>query len=322
MAGDARRQDAGTRRAPGDARGAAAGGWLLPCLVLLAVLIALPSPSRSEEIARKPQRPPVTAQHQHAQPTGLVVRHTASSPLITPLLFPAAAPDKALPDSPANTVEPLDIDWGREPRRETRGDTASALSTLPALRWDTTRLSMSVTRMAFPQWSSVLAKNWGWDASFDEACDKRVGRPCHLRDWQGFLESLDGQEREAQLAAVNRRINLVEYRADSGTWGDMDYWAAPGEFFANGGDCEDYAIAKYYSLRALGFAAEQMWIVVLQDLARRQPHAVLVVAHDGAELVLDNLNDQVLGWSALPAYRPYYSVNEVAYWLHGADDPS
>ncbi len=300
--GDARRQDADTRKGAGGARGALAGGWLLPCFALLAASIALPSSSQSEDGVFEPEREPFRAQQAREQP---------------PLLFPAAAPETALPDATASTAEPLDIDW-RARWLSGPEDAAHVLAKLPTLRWPLVRAPKAVTRGAFPQWSGVMEKSWGWDVLFDDACGDIVGRPCQLRDWQAFLEKLAGLGPEAQLAAVNRQINQVSYREDSANWGEPDYWAAPGEFFANGGDCEDYAIAKYYSLRALGFAAEQMRIVVLQDLARRQPHAVLVVMHDGAELVLDNLNDVIVTWSELPAYRATYSVNELAYWLHNA----
>ncbi len=95
-----------------------------------------------------------------------------------------------------------------------------------------------------------------------------------------------------------------------------DYWSAPAEFFANGGDCEDYVISKYLSLRWLGFRADDVRLVVLIDQNRRLAHAVLVVKLDGRTLVLDNLNDRVRSWSELPHYRPLYSLNEQAVWLH------
>ena len=51
-------------------------------------------------------------------------------------------------------------------------------------------------------------------------------------------------------------------------WGVMDYWETPAEFFQKSGDCEDFAIAKYFALRDLGFPASQMRIVVLKDTLR------------------------------------------------------
>lgn len=73
-----------------------------------------------------------------------------------------------------------------------------------------------------------------------------------------------------------------------------DYWASPREFRENSGDCEDYSIAKYFTLRALGVPKENMRIVVLMETIRNLPHAVLVVYMDGDAYVLDNLSRQVL----------------------------
>src|SRR5262245_19626552 len=74
-----------------------------------------------------------------------------------------------------------------------------------------------------------------------------------LRDWQGFFDARAGDvqaERELQhLARVNDYFNRARFLPDLQHWGADDYWATPAEFSAtHGGDCEDYAIAKYYAL--------------------------------------------------------------------------
>ncbi len=174
-----------------------------------------------------------------------------------------------------------------------------------------------IDRRVFPKWSGVMEKSYAWDAAFDGDCAEIVGRPCHLTPWQDFIEGLRGRDPLTQLDLVNRTMNKVRYRDDSDNWDRDDYWATPGEFFAYGGDCEDYAIAKYYTLKALGFPAERMQILVLNDRVRRLPHAVLVVTLEGQELVLDNLNTSIVTWDQTRDYRPIYSINEDAYWLHG-----
>ena len=174
----------------------------------------------------------------------------------------------------------------------------------------------AVTRRNFPQWVAVQEKSWAWDVLFESACTDIMGRSCQLNAWQDFLDGLRGVNADFQLASVNREINRIRYREDAGNWGEIDYWAAPGEFFAAGGDCEDYAIAKYYSLKELGFAPDKMRIVVLQDELRQRPHAVLVVDFGGELLMLDNMSNQVVPWRQARDYRPFYSVNEEAFWLH------
>ena len=169
----------------------------------------------------------------------------------------------------------------------------------------------------FPKWGSVMARTWARTDGDDTVCSDRLGRDCNLRSWRRFLEGLRDRPLLARIEAVNSFVNGVRYRADEDNWGVGDYWAAPGEFFASGGDCEDYAIAKYYSLRALGFPAERLRIVVLHDDKRKLPHAVLAVRWSDGELILDNLGDEIAPWAQAPHYKPIYSVNERRYQLLG-----
>ena len=173
-----------------------------------------------------------------------------------------------------------------------------------------------VQRAIFPKWSGVMEKSYAWDADFDGVCGDIVGRPCGLADWQAVLARLEGERPMVQLDRVNRLMNQVRYREDSDTWGRSDYWATPGEFFAYGGDCEDFAVAKYYSLRMLGYPAESMRIVVLEDLRLERTHAVLVVELGGRELMLDNQYATLVDWRSAEDYQPFYSVNEETFEIH------
>ena len=119
-----------------------------------------------------------------------------------------------------------------------------------------------------------------------------------------------------QVDAVNGFVNRWQYRADADNYGRSDYWATPLEFFRRSGDCEDYVIAKYRSLRLLGLPAEQLRMVVVQDVVRDLPHAVLAVYLGDEVLILDNLSEAVLPQRRVVDYVPYYSVNEAARWAH------
>ena len=96
-----------------------------------------------------------------------------------------------------------------------------------------------------------------------------------------------------QLDAVNRFLNNWRYKEDFANYGRRDYWASPLEFFLRSGDCEDYAIAKYVTLRELGFSAEALRLVVVQDVVRDLAHAVLAVYLDDQVYILDNLTRAV-----------------------------
>ena len=92
--------------------------------------------------------------------------------------------------------------------------------------------------------------------------------------------------------------------------------ATPQQFLTKDGDCEDYAITKFYSLLTLGFSNDQMRVVVLNDLNLRVAHAVLVVYVDGVAWLLDNQIRDVVLADAVRHYRAIYSVNETTWWLH------
>ncbi len=121
----------------------------------------------------------------------------------------------------------------------------------------------------------------------------------------------------AQLQAVNARVNRVPWRDDRETYGVEDHWATPQEFFRKGGDCEDYAIAKYAVLERLGWPPSRMWIVVMRETVISSVHAVLMVEHDGRLWTLDNLGERVFVHGQLDWYRPGYSLNRFGLWSHG-----
>ncbi len=171
---------------------------------------------------------------------------------------------------------------------------------------------------AFPGWLALRNRTWALTADGAERCAEHTGRDCGLDGWERFLDKVGGKSRQEQMKAVNRFINKVRYREDSANWDKKDYWAAPGEFFATGGDCEDYAVAKYYSLKHLGFPEERMKIVVLKDRSRGIHHAVLVVDWDGETLMLDSVDNRIRPYKKAKHYQALYSINETAYWLHAS----
>lgn len=84
--------------------------------------------------------------------------------------------------------------------------------------------------------------------------------------------------------------------------------------FARGGDCEDYAIAKYLSLRSLGWPPERLRIVVVQDRLRDLVHAVLVAADGDAGYLLDIEITDVIEHRRAARYAPIFAISETAWW--------
>lgn len=160
----------------------------------------------------------------------------------------------------------------------------------------------------FPKWTSVMSR-------FDQQM-KTQGSSATVRDWKTHLNGLRHLSTSSQLEEVNRYINSVRYIEDNRNFKKSDHWATPIEFLTRGGDCEDFAIAKYASLRALGFSADQMRIAIVQDRIKNIPHAILIVYDEGHAYVLDNQDKTVKRADAVKRYKPLFSLNSTSWWLH------
>ena len=135
------------------------------------------------------------------------------------------------------------------------------------------------------------------------------------KSWNEFVQETRGVGRFEQLVRVHRWINRYKYIEDIDLWGRSDYWATPGEFLSLSGDCEDYSIAKYYTLKALGWSDADLRLVVLRDTVRNIAHAVLAVNYNGENYILDNLATEPLQDKYLRQYTPYYAVNATSRWV-------
>jgi predicted transglutaminase-like cysteine proteinase len=171
---------------------------------------------------------------------------------------------------------------------------------------------------AFTKWTGVLERTAKYGLGDAPGMPCRLGATlkCRTEEWKEFIASLKGKDRMTQLDAVNRYINRSPYVTDLENWGVNDYWETLGEFIAKDGDCEDYAIAKYYSLKALGFDISEMRIVILEDENLHVPHAVLAVFSGSQTFILDNQIPEVVRDTSIVHYRPIYSINEQAWWFH------
>lgn len=131
-----------------------------------------------------------------------------------------------------------------------------------------------------------------------------------------FVESARHLAPRAQVEAVNNWVNArVIFRSDRD---GHDQWASAAQTLRTGrGDCEDFAIAKMQLLRALGHQAATLYFVVAQDLVRRQGHAVLVVRHHGAMLMLDSNSNRIQDATQRADYRPILSFSANRAWIHG-----
>lgn len=165
------------------------------------------------------------------------------------------------------------------------------------------------------QWIGVLKRHAKKDV-FDYNCHDTFFNRCHFNRWFKFIDSIRHLPQRAQVEAVNRYVNRYPYVLDIVNYGLEDYWAIIRELLFNGGDCEDYAITKFFSLGLLGFPMDDLRIVILQDTNLRIAHAVMAVRLGNDVFILDNQTDSVISHGKIIHYVPLFSLDEESWWVH------
>lgn len=140
--------------------------------------------------------------------------------------------------------------------------------------------------------------------------------------WQDKLTALDARTVQEQLSVINQFFNQrVQWEDDIKIYGIKDFWATPSETLGRGsGDCEDFTIAKYASLRYLGVPAEQLRLTYVQlKVASERTEAHMVLAWypepNSTPLILDNYNPRILPASERKDLEPVFSFNGSELWL-------
>jgi predicted transglutaminase-like cysteine proteinase len=132
-----------------------------------------------------------------------------------------------------------------------------------------------------------------------------------------------GKDDAAQLKAVNDFYNRrLAYKEDIDNWGQVDYWASPLESLGKGaGDCEDYAIGKYFTLVAMGMPHAKLRMVYVRASMEGAPNgfvAHMVLAYyptpEAEPLVLDNLQPDIHAAGSRPDLSPVFSFNADGLW--------
>ncbi|GAB4062885.1 transglutaminase-like cysteine peptidase [Uliginosibacterium sediminicola] len=154
----------------------------------------------------------------------------------------------------------------------------------------------------------------------------------NVRDWRESVARLTGQGESERLQGINDFFNRhIQFQDDTVVWGQDDYWATPLEFLGRAsGDCEDYAIAKYFSLIELGVPASRMRLIYVR--ARfGGPGSTVSVAHmvlgyyaqpQADPLILDNLLAEIRPASRRTDLTPVFSFNSDGLWMAGAEQPT
>ncbi|MCV6589565.1 MAG: transglutaminase-like cysteine peptidase [Marinobacterium sp.] len=153
-----------------------------------------------------------------------------------------------------------------------------------------------------------------------EHVDNRWGERAaqRARDWQALINDYRDASPAAQMKAVNDFFNQLLFTDDTVIWRQEDYWATPVEFIGEGaGDCEDFTIAKYYTLVEMGFAAKKLRLMYVKSKTLNQHHMVLTYyKRRGAQpLVMDNIDPAIKPARKRRDLLPVYSFNADNLWL-------
>lgn len=148
---------------------------------------------------------------------------------------------------------------------------------------------------------------------FDEHGKARIDK------WLKFIDESINETEWKKIHLVNTFLNQnIAYKTDIALWQKRDYWATPLETLGLGmGDCEDYAVAKYFTLIALGIPENKIRLMYVRQLNIDQPHMVLIYFEKFGEtpFVLDNFNLKLVSADRRPDLSPIYSFNGNGLWL-------
>lgn len=144
----------------------------------------------------------------------------------------------------------------------------------------------------------------------------------------GLVDNGKDLELAQQLQLVNRYVNRMRrYNDDRRSFKKLEdsrlvvsqQWTTLLEFMNKGGDCEDFATAKYALLKLMGFDPHDLRIVVVYERKLQEYHAVIAVRTNEDQVALLDIDNKIYSQRP-PHYRLVYSINEHSIWDHSLDD--
>jgi predicted transglutaminase-like cysteine proteinase len=134
-----------------------------------------------------------------------------------------------------------------------------------------------------------------------------------LTNLQDLLNEALAYDTFKQLNRVNSYVNKILPSRDIDSGKQTDSWATPKEFLISGkGDCEDYAILKYFSLLEIGIPKDKLWFGVVKTKNLVEHHMVLFYfdSDKTPPQVLDNLSWKILPLDKRSDLTTLFAFNE------------
>ncbi len=167
----------------------------------------------------------------------------------------------------------------------------------------------------------ISAGNFSLGRELLQKAEKKYGKDAsnRLLAWEELIRHDRSTTDRAKLDKVNEFFNSkIRFAGDNEIWGTQDYWATPIEFLCKGaGDCEDFAIAKYFTLKAMGISDAKLRITYVKAIQYNIHHMVLTYysTPEAEPLVLDNLVDSINPASKRTDLYPIFSFNGSGLWM-------
>ena len=155
------------------------------------------------------------------------------------------------------------------------------------------------------------------DTGIDPVTQQRVD------SWKALIDSGSSWSDIKKLTSVNDFVNQFEFVDDIDHWQQEDYWATPLEtLVTKGGDCEDFALAKYFTLSAMGMSEEKLRLTYVKALSINKAHMVVSYYENkkAIPLILDNLKPQIVPANERNDLIPAYSFNGSGLWLSNKNE--
>lgn len=152
------------------------------------------------------------------------------------------------------------------------------------------------------------------DTNYINNSEKKKFIENRLNKYNNLKIQVKDYELIRKLSHINTFINRIFPAHDISTQASLDHWATPKEFLLQGhGDCEDYAIAKYFTFLELGIPKEKLYFAVVDVKGQRDSHMVLLYLENknSTPLVLDNLSSRVLPLTKRVKLIPKFAFNEI-----------
>lgn len=155
------------------------------------------------------------------------------------------------------------------------------------------------------------------DTGIDPVTQQRVD------SWKALIDSGSSWSDIKKLTSVNDFVNKFEFVDDIDHWQQEDYWATPLEtLVTKGGDCEDFALAKYFTLSAMGMPEDKLRLTYVKALSINKAHMVVSYYENkkSTPLILDNLKPKIVPANERNDLIPAYSFNGSGLWLSNKNE--